>query len=166
MAMFCYQCQKSANCKGCTVKGVCGKTESLAKAQDLLIYITKVISIYSVRAGENGIVNKEVDTFIWVSIFYDFNNVFLVYPGYKILGKSKFFSYPTHYYEFIVFLHTSSPGWCWTFSNEFSASNTFIMITYHFKFFHLKCSNNSLLTVIYARFTFEIFSIFAIFWTL
>ncbi|MBX4269074.1 hydroxylamine reductase [Clostridium estertheticum] len=74
MAMFCYQCQEAANCKGCTVKGVCGKTESLAKAQDLLIYITKGISIYGVRARENGIVNKEVDTFIMESLFATITN--------------------------------------------------------------------------------------------
>ncbi|MPQ33644.1 hydroxylamine reductase [Clostridium estertheticum] len=74
MAMFCYQCQEAANCTGCTVKGVCGKTESLAKAQDLLIYITKGISIYGVRARENGIVNKEVDTFIMESLFATITN--------------------------------------------------------------------------------------------
>ncbi|MCB2306749.1 hydroxylamine reductase [Clostridium estertheticum] len=74
MAMFCYQCQEAANCTGCTVKGVCGKTESLAKAQDLLIYITKGISIYGVRARESGIVNKEVDTFIMESLFATITN--------------------------------------------------------------------------------------------
>ncbi|MGV8980812.1 hydroxylamine reductase [Clostridium sp.] len=74
MSMFCYQCQEAANCKGCTVKGVCGKTEDLAKAQDLLIYITKGISIYSVRARENGIVNKEVDNFIMESLFATITN--------------------------------------------------------------------------------------------
>ena len=74
MSMFCYQCQEAANCKGCTVKGVCGKTEDLAKAQDLLIYITKGISIYSVRARENGIVNKKVDTFIMESLFATITN--------------------------------------------------------------------------------------------
>ncbi|MEK6264944.1 MAG: hydroxylamine reductase [Clostridium sp.] len=74
MSMFCYQCQEAANCKGCTVKGVCGKTEDLAKAQDLLIYITKGISIYSVRARENGIINKEVDNFIMESLFATITN--------------------------------------------------------------------------------------------
>jgi len=72
--MFCYQCQEAANCKGCTVKGVCGKTENLAKAQDLLVYITKGISIYSVRARENGLVNKKVDTFIIESLFATITN--------------------------------------------------------------------------------------------
>jgi hydroxylamine reductase len=72
--MFCYQCQEAANCKGCTVKGVCGKTENLAKAQDLLIYITKGISVFSVRARENGIVNKKVDNFIMESLFATITN--------------------------------------------------------------------------------------------
>ncbi|PRR84302.1 hydroxylamine reductase [Clostridium vincentii] len=74
MSMFCYQCQEAANCKGCTVKGMCGKTEDLAKAQDLLIYITKGISIFSVKARENGIVNKEVDNFIMESLFATITN--------------------------------------------------------------------------------------------
>ncbi|MBU3156015.1 hydroxylamine reductase [Clostridium estertheticum] len=74
MSMFCYQCQEAANCTGCTVKGVCGKTENLAKAQDLLIYISKGISIYSVRARENGIVNKKVDNFIMESLFATITN--------------------------------------------------------------------------------------------
>src|SRR5574344_724094 len=44
MGMFCYQCQETAGGKGCTVRGVCGKNEEVAKLQDLLIYITKGIS--------------------------------------------------------------------------------------------------------------------------
>jgi len=74
MSMFCYQCQEAANCKGCTVKGVCGKTENLAKAQDLLIYITKGISVFTVRARDNGIVNKKVDNFIMESLFATITN--------------------------------------------------------------------------------------------
>ena len=44
MSMFCYQCQETAGGKGCTVRGVCGKTEETAKLQDLLIYTLKGIS--------------------------------------------------------------------------------------------------------------------------
>ncbi|NLM21201.1 MAG: hydroxylamine reductase [Peptococcaceae bacterium] len=44
MSMFCYQCQETAAGKGCTVRGVCGKTEELARLQDLLIYTLKGIS--------------------------------------------------------------------------------------------------------------------------
>lgn len=44
MSMFCFQCQETAGGKGCTVKGVCGKNEDVAKLQDLLIYTLKGIS--------------------------------------------------------------------------------------------------------------------------
>lgn len=39
--MFCFQCQETAQNTGCTIKGVCGKDENTANAQDLLIYATK-----------------------------------------------------------------------------------------------------------------------------
>ena len=39
--MFCYQCQETANCTGCTLTGVCGKNPQVAAAQDLLVYVTK-----------------------------------------------------------------------------------------------------------------------------
>ena len=42
--MFCYQCQETAGNKGCTVQGVCGKKFDVARAQDLLIYVTKGLS--------------------------------------------------------------------------------------------------------------------------
>ena len=44
MGMFCYQCQETAGGKGCTVRGVCGKTEEVAQLQDLLIYTTKGVA--------------------------------------------------------------------------------------------------------------------------
>lgn len=44
MSMFCFQCQETAGNKGCTIRGVCGKTEDVAKLQDLLIYTLKGIS--------------------------------------------------------------------------------------------------------------------------
>lgn len=44
MSMFCYQCQETAGGKGCTVRGVCGKNEEVAKLQDLLVYVLKGIS--------------------------------------------------------------------------------------------------------------------------
>jgi hydroxylamine reductase len=47
--MFCYQCQETAGGKGCTVRGVCGKTEEVAKLQDLLIYTLKGISSIAVK---------------------------------------------------------------------------------------------------------------------
>ncbi|MEZ4357759.1 MAG: hydroxylamine reductase [Eubacteriales bacterium] len=50
MGMFCYQCQETARGKGCEVRGVCGKTEELAKLQDLLIYTLKGISYIIVKS--------------------------------------------------------------------------------------------------------------------
>ena len=42
--MFCFQCQETAGCKGCTRVGVCGKKPETAGLQDLLIYTTKGLS--------------------------------------------------------------------------------------------------------------------------
>ena len=39
--MFCFQCQETAGCKGCTVMGICGKKPEVAAVQDLLVYVTK-----------------------------------------------------------------------------------------------------------------------------
>ena len=39
--MFCYQCQETAGCKGCTMSGVCGKKPDVAAMQDLLVYVKK-----------------------------------------------------------------------------------------------------------------------------
>lgn len=44
MSMFCFQCQETAKNTGCTIRGVCGKSEDLAKLQDLLIYTIKGVS--------------------------------------------------------------------------------------------------------------------------
>ena len=38
--MFCYQCEQCAKGTGCTVVGVCGKTEETANLQDLLVHET------------------------------------------------------------------------------------------------------------------------------
>lgn len=74
MSMFCYQCQEAAGCKGCTVRGVCGKTEDVAKSQDLLIYILKGISVYAVKGREVGVINKEVDNFMVEGLFATITN--------------------------------------------------------------------------------------------
>ena len=53
--MFCYQCQETSKNEGCTIKGVCGKTADVANMQDLLMYLCKGISYYTVRLRENGV---------------------------------------------------------------------------------------------------------------
>ena len=60
MGMFCYQCQETAKNTGCTVKGVCGKNEEVAKLQDLLIYTLKGISDIVVKGKVD--ISKHSDT--------------------------------------------------------------------------------------------------------
>ena len=56
-AMFCYQCQETAGCKGCTRSGVCGKKPDVAAMQDLLVYVTKGLSALAEALRQEG---KEV----------------------------------------------------------------------------------------------------------
>jgi len=56
--MFCYQCQETAGCTGCTQSGVCGKTPDVAAMQDLLIYVTKGISAVTTQLRAEG---KDID---------------------------------------------------------------------------------------------------------
>ena len=58
--MFCNQCQEAAKNVGCTVQGVCGKTEETSNIQDLLIYACQGLSFVSIAAREQGVdTNKE-----------------------------------------------------------------------------------------------------------
>ena len=74
MSMFCYQCQETAKGTGCTIAGVCGKREDVANMQDLLMYVTKGISIYSTMARELGIENEKVNKFIFDGLFMTITN--------------------------------------------------------------------------------------------
>ena len=75
MSMFCYQCQETAKGTGCTINGVCGKTENVANLQDLLIYTLKGIAVYAVQARAMSIVRPEIDKFIMESLFSTITNV-------------------------------------------------------------------------------------------
>ncbi len=52
--MFCYQCQETAGCKGCTMVGVCGKKPDVAAMQDLLMYVSKGISAVTTALRKEG----------------------------------------------------------------------------------------------------------------
>ena len=58
MSMFCFQCQETLNNSGCTVKGVCGKSDTVANLQDILIYTLKGISFYLNESGSNEDLKK------------------------------------------------------------------------------------------------------------
>lgn len=73
--MFCYQCQETAGCKGCTIVGVCGKKPEVAAMQDLLIYVTKGLSAVTTAlraAGKN--VDRNVNHLVTVNLFTTITN--------------------------------------------------------------------------------------------
>jgi len=73
--MFCYQCQEAAGNEGCTVRGVCGKTEDVANLQDLLIYVLKGISYYAQKAKEYGVdLDQQTGPFIMKKLFSTITN--------------------------------------------------------------------------------------------
>jgi hydroxylamine reductase len=72
--MFCFQCQEAAGGKGCTVKGVCGKTSDVAKAQDLLVYVTKGLAIVSNEGRKVGVVDNNVDKYVTENLFSTITN--------------------------------------------------------------------------------------------
>ena len=73
--MFCFQCQETAGCAGCTKFGVCGKSPELANMQDLLIYATKGLSEVTTRIRKEGKkVDKELNHFITLNLFTTITN--------------------------------------------------------------------------------------------
>ncbi len=73
--MFCYQCEQTTRGTGCTDFAVCGKDESSAVLQDLLIHIAKGVSQYAHRAGKLGSRDRVVDIFIVEALFTTVTNV-------------------------------------------------------------------------------------------
>ncbi len=72
--MFCYQCQETAKGTGCVVKGVCGKTDDVAQAQDLLVWVAKGISILGTLAREKHYSSAKVDRFVQEALFTTITN--------------------------------------------------------------------------------------------
>lgn len=74
MSMFCYQCQETAKNTGCTVKGVCGKNEEVAKLQDLLIYACKGVSEVVTKGKLDVNALSEVNHEVLKSLFITITN--------------------------------------------------------------------------------------------
>ena len=73
--MFCFQCQETAGCKGCTVSGVCGKKPEVAAMQDLLIYVTKGLSAVTTALRREGKeVSKEINHLVTMNLFITITN--------------------------------------------------------------------------------------------
>jgi len=75
MSMFCYQCEQTTKGTGCTVTGVCGKDASTAALQDVLLHVTKGISMYAHRAAKLGARDREIDVFTIEALFSTVTNV-------------------------------------------------------------------------------------------
>jgi hydroxylamine reductase len=73
--MFCYQCEQTAQGKGCTKGGVCGKPADVAALQDLLIYALKGLSLVAVEGRKAGVNDHEVNLFTCEAIFSTLTNV-------------------------------------------------------------------------------------------
>jgi hydroxylamine reductase len=72
--VFCYQCQETAKGTGCTVRGVCGKTDEVSRLQDLVIWLLKGLSFYGTRARSLGIASPEADLFVAKALFATITN--------------------------------------------------------------------------------------------
>jgi hydroxylamine reductase len=73
--MFCYQCEQTSRGTGCTTSSVCGKDETSAALQDLLLHAAKGISRYAHRAGKLGTRDREIDVFVVEALFTTVTNV-------------------------------------------------------------------------------------------
>jgi hydroxylamine reductase len=73
--MFCYQCEQTANEKGCTQYGICGKSPEVAALQDLLIYVLKGLSQVAIEARKHQITDEEADIFTCKALFSTLTNV-------------------------------------------------------------------------------------------
>ena len=73
--MFCYQCQETAGCTGCTKVGVCGKGPELANLQDLLVYVTRGLAAVTTALREQGEqVAEQVNHLITLNLFITITN--------------------------------------------------------------------------------------------
>src|SRR5665648_1118223 len=73
--MFCYQCEQTAQGKGCTVYGVCGKNPEVAALQDLLIYMLRGLSQLALEGQKVGFKDEQLNLFICESAFATLTNV-------------------------------------------------------------------------------------------
>lgn len=87
MEMFCYQCEEAAKGKGCTVRGVCGKTPEVSALQDLVIHLLKGMSVFAVRARALGLADTEGDDLTARALFTTITNVSFDAERLQALGQ-------------------------------------------------------------------------------
>ena len=73
--MFCYQCQETAGCTGCTIAGVCGKAPEVANRQDVLIYVTKGLSqVATILRMQGQTIPQKVNQQVVLNLFTTITN--------------------------------------------------------------------------------------------
>ena len=73
--MFCYQCEQTAGQKGCTVAGVCGKSNEVALLQDLLFYTNKGLACYAYELCKKEVFEEKINMAIIQALFTTITNV-------------------------------------------------------------------------------------------
>jgi len=73
--MFCFQCEQTAQGKGCNRLGVCGKDPQVAALQDLLVHQLKALSIVATEGRRRGTHFRDIDRFICEAAFATLTNV-------------------------------------------------------------------------------------------
>jgi len=74
MSMFCHQCQEAAKGTGCTIKGVCGKDETVSNLQDVLLFALKGLAFVSQEARKAGITDRQVSAALIEGLFATITN--------------------------------------------------------------------------------------------
>ena len=87
MSMFCFQCQETAKNEGCTVKGVCGKTDEVSNLQDVLVFAAKGVAAYSSQLRNAGKRYDKVDEYLFRSLFISITNA--KFDGEEIIEEIK-----------------------------------------------------------------------------
>lgn len=73
--MFCFQCQETAMGTGCTVQGVCGKKATTSAKMDMLLFITRGISVVNTALREVEVkVPSDVNRFVRDALFTTITN--------------------------------------------------------------------------------------------
>lgn len=85
MSMFCYQCQEAAKGTGCTIKGVCGKTDEVAALQDVLLFVTKGLAHVNTIAANNQLASDKAYKYMIDALFITITNA--NFDGGKIESK-------------------------------------------------------------------------------
>ena len=72
MIMFCNQCEQTAKGTGCTIRGVCGKLDIVAGAQDALVQSLRLLAAEILKSGK---ADQKADDLLLAGLFSTLTNV-------------------------------------------------------------------------------------------